>query len=96
MYHLIAALLTYRTHPLPSSAILQTLQKEIQTKTVQKTDYINIDELAKIEKYVRLSQEMNINLEGLHAVGHLLALLEQKEEQILALKNELNYLKQIQ
>lgn len=68
----------------------------LQTTEVQKKVCVNIDELEKLEKYLRLFQEMNINLEGLHAVAHLLELLQQKDDQILALKNELSYFNQIQ
>lgn len=67
----------------------------LHTKKVKKTVFINTDEVSKLEKYIRLSQDLSINLEGLFAVSHLLELLQQKEDEMQALKNEINYYKQI-
>ena len=67
----------------------------IQTKVVKKTVFLDSDELSKLEQYLRLSNDLEINLEGLHAVSHLLNQLNDMQAQINSLKNELNYYKQI-
>ncbi|GGI26484.1 chaperone modulator CbpM [Pedobacter mendelii] len=49
---------------------------------ISQQDYLLRDELADLEKMIRLHHELNINLEGLHAIKGLL-------EQIALLKHEL-------
>lgn len=68
----------------------------VHTKTIEKNVFINTDDLSKLEKFLRLSQDLSINLEGIHAVSHLLDQLYKMEDEMLSLKNELNYYKQIQ
>lgn len=67
----------------------------IQTKIVKKTTFLDTDELSKLERYLRLSQDLEINLEGLHAVSHLLNQLQAVQQELNILKNELNYYKQL-
>lgn len=66
----------------------------IQTTIIKKTVFLDPEELAKLEHYVRLHQELEINLEGLHAVSHLLAQMQNMQQEITTLKNENNYYKQ--
>lgn len=68
----------------------------IHTKTIEQNVFINTDDLQKLEKFLRLSQDLSINLEGIHAVAHLLTQLSEMEDEMMMLKNELNYYKQIQ
>ena len=68
----------------------------VRTKTIEKNVFINIEDLSKLEKFLRLSQDLSINLEGIHAVAHLLEQLYKMEDELIVLKNELNYYKQIQ
>jgi len=49
---------------------------------IAEQNYLSRDELAHLEKMIRLHDELNINLEGLHAIKGLL-------EQITLLKLEL-------
>jgi len=67
----------------------------IHTTLVKKTVCLDSDELSKLERYLRLSHDLEINLEGLHAVAHLLSQLNEMQDEIVLLKNELNYYKQI-
>jgi len=67
----------------------------IHTTIVKKTVCLDTDELTKLERYLRLSNDLEINLEGLHAVAHLLNQLNEMQEEINSLKNELNYYKQV-
>ncbi|MCX3263931.1 chaperone modulator CbpM [Pedobacter agri] len=63
----------------------------IHTTIIKKTVWLDSDELSKLERYLRLSNDLEINLEGLHAVAHLLSQLSKMQEEIISLKNELNY-----
>ncbi|WP_231427983.1 MULTISPECIES: chaperone modulator CbpM [Pedobacter] len=67
----------------------------IHTTIIKKTVWLDIDELSKLERYLRLSNDLEINLEGLHAVAHLLTQLTEMQNEITQLKNELNYYKQV-
>lgn len=67
----------------------------IHTTIVKKTVCLDSDELSKLERYLRLSHDLEINLEGLHAVAHLLTQLNNMQNEIIALRNELDYYKQI-
>lgn len=44
--------------------------------------YVEEDELAKLEKMIRLHYEMDINIEGIEAITHLLNKMEQLQQRI--------------
>jgi hypothetical protein len=67
----------------------------IHTQTVKRSTFIDLDELDKLERYLRLAQDLEINLEGLHAISILLAQIEKMQNELLTLKNELIYYKKI-
>lgn len=67
----------------------------IQTTIVKKTTCLDLDQLSKLEHYLRLRNDLDINLEGIHAVSHLLQQVSHLQEELTELKNELNYYKQI-
>jgi len=67
----------------------------IHTTVVKKSIWLDSDELSKLERYLRLSHDLDINLEGLHAVAQLLSQVTEMQQEIISLKNELNYYKQV-
>ncbi|WP_316831276.1 chaperone modulator CbpM [Pedobacter aquatilis] len=67
----------------------------IKTKAIKKSIFINADDLSGLERYLRLYKELEINLEGLHAVGHLLKQLDFLQNKVKALNNEISYYKQL-
>jgi chaperone modulatory protein CbpM len=67
----------------------------IHTTVKRKSVFLPIDELSKLEQYLRLAQDLEINLEGIHAVSHLLNQVQQMQEEITLLQNEINYYKQL-
>jgi len=66
----------------------------IHTTIKKKTAFLPIAELTKLEQYLRLAQDLEINLEGIYAVSHLLNQVQEMQDEIQALKNEINYYKQ--
>ena len=76
---------------------IQSLEEAglIQTTVVKKTVCLEIDELSKLERYLRLSHDLEINIEGLHAVSFLLEQLNNMQVEVNQLKNELHYYKQM-
>jgi hypothetical protein len=48
-------------------------------------------ELAELEKFVRLHYEMDINLEGIEAISHLLQKLSDMDRRINTLQNRISF-----
>jgi hypothetical protein len=55
------------------------------------TIFLPSPELARLEKLVRLHYEMDINIEGIEAVSHLLQRLDDLERQIVGLRNRVRF-----
>lgn len=67
----------------------------IHTTIKKQSVFLPLDELSKLEQYLRLAQDLEINLEGIHAVSHLLNQVQDMQDKITLLQNELNYYKQL-
>ena len=68
---------------------------EFEVLAIEKTDekeVISIAELPKLEKMVRLHQELEINPQGLQAIHHLLEQITHLQEEVLSLRRRLNRL----
>lgn len=52
--------------------------------------FVEEDHLADIEKMMRLHYELDINMAGIDAIGHLLKRLHESQRDIQRLKNRLN------
>ncbi len=61
----------------------------IKVTSVKRTSFIHLDEMKKLEKFVRLHYDLDINLEGLETIDHLLSKVEEMQREVLRLKNQL-------
>ncbi|QLE00690.1 MerR family transcriptional regulator [Galbibacter sp. BG1] len=61
----------------------------VQIISENQQDYITEENLPKLEKMVRLHQDLGINLEGLEAIAHLLERIEEMNTEMQSLKNKL-------
>jgi hypothetical protein len=59
----------------------------ISVTSVQQSAFIPVDEVRKLEKFVRLHYDLDINLEGIETINYLLEKIEAMQEEILKLKN---------
>ena len=59
----------------------------VELKVVNHTTYIPESELQKLEKMIRMHQELEINIAGIEAITHLLERLEQMQEDMRVLRN---------
>ncbi len=59
----------------------------ITVTSVEQSTYIPSDELQKLEKFVRLHYDLDINVEGIETISHLLEKIEEMQREILQLKN---------
>ena len=61
----------------------------IDIVTIGETGFIPADQLSQLEKMVRFHYEMDINLEGIETITHLLQQLAQIQNEMLLLRNRL-------
>ena len=60
----------------------------ISITSVEHATYIPADEIQKLEKFIRLHYDLDINLEGIETINHLLEKIEEMQREILQLKNK--------
>lgn len=53
--------------------------------------FIPVSELDRLEKFLRLYYELNINLEGIETISHLQQRIETLKEELQVLKNRLRF-----
>jgi hypothetical protein len=61
----------------------------IEITTINEDAFIDIEQLRQLERIVRFYFEMDINLEGIETITHLLERLDTMQNEIIALKNRL-------
>ena len=54
-----------------------------------KNTFIDFEELSNLEKYIHLHYELEINMEGMEAISHLLDRVEKLQQQIKGLQKEM-------
>jgi chaperone modulatory protein CbpM len=59
----------------------------IRVTAVEHTSYIPLDEIQKLENFVRLHYDLEINIEGIETISYLLEKIEDMQKEILNLKN---------
>ena len=62
----------------------------IEIITIEETVFINSDHLPELEKLVRLHYDMDINLEGIETIHHLLQQIKTMQNEMQALRNRLS------
>lgn len=78
------------SHEIEESFVFTLSEYDLVTVEIQEQEhYIHQEELPKLEKMVRLHQDLGINLEGLEAIHHLLERVEQMQTEVNLLKNKL-------
>jgi hypothetical protein len=61
----------------------------IEIKTIEETVFIPVSQLRQLERMVRFFYDLDINMEGLETINHLLNRVRDMQEEITALKNRL-------
>ena len=62
----------------------------LEVTTVEETVFIKQDHLSELEKFIRLHYDMEINLEGIEAIHHLLQQIRVMQEEMKTLRNRLS------
>ena len=63
----------------------------IELVTVKRSRFIAEKNLHTLEKIVRLHNELQVNIEGIQTILHLLTSLEKKEAELYTLRNQLEF-----
>ena len=63
----------------------------LHVTTMEQESYIEEDDLESLEKMKRLHYELQINLEGIDAIRHLLSQMDTMQQEITVLKNRLRF-----
>ncbi|TBW27868.1 chaperone modulator CbpM [Gramella sp. KN1008] len=61
----------------------------IEIITIEDAEYVHCDYLGDFEKMIRLHRDLDINLEGLEAINHLLKRIRELQKDNRRLKNRL-------
>ena len=65
----------------------------LEITTVEETRYLYKTQIKDLEKLIRLHYELDINMEGIDAISHLLRRIDNLHEELTALKNRLRLYK---
>ena len=88
--HLISADVFCMAHQIDRSFIF-SLQEIglLEVTVVEENIYISKAQLSELEKMIRMHFELEINLEGIDAIGHLLTKVADLSEEVRVLRNRL-------
>lgn len=72
-------------------SFIGSLQKTglIEFITIKETEYLEVDQLREIEKYIRFHYDMDINIEGIETISHMLQRISTMHDEITSLRNRL-------
>jgi chaperone modulatory protein CbpM len=72
-------------------SFISTLRESglVEIITLEETEYIPLEQLDQLEKIVRLYYELDINVEGIETIIHLLEKIDEMQEEINELQNRL-------
>jgi len=72
-------------------SFISSLQKTglIEIVNIKDSGFIDADQLVQLEKFVRLYYDLDINLEGIETVNHLLKRIESMQSEVITLRNRL-------
>jgi hypothetical protein len=72
-------------------SFIRSLQETglIEITTIEETVYLQASQLQELERIVHLYFELDINLEGIETINHLLQRINNMQEEIMSLRNRL-------
>lgn len=72
-------------------SFISSLQQNglIEITTIEECGYIDLNQLLQLEKFVRFYYELDINLEGIETITHLLHRVNALQDELILLKNRL-------
>jgi len=72
-------------------SFIDTLQQNglIEITTIKDTNFISAEQLQQAEKIIRFYYDLDINLEGIETINHLLERINEMQDEIVSLRNRL-------
>lgn len=61
----------------------------IEITTIEETEFIDADQLRQLERIICLHDELDINMEGIETITHLLQRMNAMQNEMIALRNRL-------
>ena len=61
----------------------------VEITTIKETGFIDAGQIQQLEKFIRLYYELDINMEGIETITHLLQRINSLQDEITTLKNKL-------
>ncbi len=61
----------------------------LEVTTIEEADYLHKAQIKELEKMIRLHYDLDINVEGIQAISHLLQRIDNLQDEIITLKNRL-------
>jgi len=62
----------------------------IEIIIIEEVGFIQIEQIQQLEKFIRFYYDLDINLEGIETISHLLQRVTDLQEEITDLRNKLN------
>jgi hypothetical protein len=72
-------------------SFISSLQQNglIEITTIEQTGFINAEQLPQVEKFIRFHYELDINIEGIETISHMLNRIRSMQDEIMELRNRL-------
>ena len=61
----------------------------IELTTIEEARFLDTEQLQQLERYIRFYYELNINLEGIESIKHLLQRVNAMHKEIISLHNKI-------
>ncbi|PHS52198.1 MAG: MerR family transcriptional regulator [Lutibacter sp.] len=58
---------------------------------IESSKHLQIDDINRIEKMMRLHYDLNVNFEGLDIINHLTSQINSLQEELIGLKNRIDF-----
>ncbi len=74
-------------------SFINSLQQSglVEITNIKETWFIDVDQLQQLEKFICLHYELDINLEGIETICHLLQRINYMQDEIISLRNRLQF-----
>lgn len=74
-------------------SFISSLQQNglIEITFIEQTGFIDADQLPEVEKFIRFYYELDINIEGIETISHMLDRIRTMQEEIITLRNRLRF-----
>lgn len=63
----------------------------VKIATIEDCNYVEEEKLSVLEKFTRFYYEMDINIEGIEAINHLLEQMGEMRHELISLRNRLRF-----